>query len=279
MEDLDKKVMEAVNFINSRVTINPEIAIIVGSGLGSIVYEIQDRIEINYDEIPYFKTSTTSGHEGKLIFGKIYDKYVVAMQGRLHYYEGYSMEEITFPIRVFAILGVSILIVTNAAGGINGGFKKGDLMLITDHINMSGLTPLRGPNYDLFGTRFPAMKNAYDKTLINLAKQVGKEMAFDLKEGVYAFMPGPQYETDAEIRALATLGASAVGMSTVPEVIAASHSGIAVLGISCITNIAGSTGQEPNHKEVLDIASKTEPNLSALVMDTIRLIELDNNNE
>ncbi len=275
VEDLDKKVMEAVNYINGRININPEIAIIIGSGLGPLAYEIQDRIEIRYDEIPYFKSSTTAGHEGKLIFGKIYDKNVVAMQGRLHYYEGYSMQEIAFPIRVFAILGVSILIATNAAGGINTGFRIGDLMLITDHINTSGDSPLRGPNYELFGTRFPSMKNVYDKNLINIAKQVGRELQFDLKEGVYAFMPGPQYETDAEIKMLGILGANAVGMSTVPEVIAAAHSGMAVLGISFISNLTGINGNEPSHDEVLEVASKVEPNFAALVMDTIKMIKFN----
>ena len=275
MEDLDKKVMEAVNYINGRIAINPEIAIIIGSGLGSLAYEIQDRIEIKYDEIPYFKSSTTAGHEGKLIFGKIYDKNVVAMQGRLHFYEGYSMQEIAFPIRVFAILGVSVLIATNAAGGINSSFKIGDLMLITDHINFSGNSPLIGPNYDLFGTRFPSLKNIYNKNLLNIARQVGRELQFELKEGVYAFMPGPQYETDAEIKALGILGASAVGMSTVPEVIAAAHSGMAVLGISFISNIAGVNGNEPSHDEVLEVATKIEPDFASLVMDTIKMIKFD----
>ncbi len=279
MEDLDKKVMEAVNYINSKITVNPEIAIILGSGLGSLAYELQDRTEISYDEIPYFKSSTVSGHEGKLIFGKVYDKNVVAMQGRLHYYEGYSMQEITFPIRVFAILGVSVLIATNAAGGINQGFRPGDLMIILDHINMSGQSPLRGPNYELFGTRFPSMKNVYDKKLVAIAKQVGRELYLNLKDGVYAFMPGPQYETDAEIRMLSALGANAVGMSTVPEVIAAAHSGIAVLGISCITNVWSDNNEVLTHSEVLDVANKVEKNFTSLILDTIKLINFEDDDE
>ena len=280
MDDIDRKVMEAVNFINLQVGYNPDIAIILGSGLGNLAYEIQDRIEINYSDIPYFKSSTVEGHEGKLIFGKIYDKNVVAMQGRLHFYEGYSMQEITFPIRVFAILGVSVIIVTNAAGGLNSTFKPGDLMLIKDHINISGNSPLMGRNYDLFGPRFPSMKGVYNTGLLDIARQVAKELNISIKEGVYAFMPGPQYETDAEVRMLVTLGANAVGMSTVPEVIAASHSGMAVLGISCITNVAGADGGVPTHREVLDVANKVESNFVSLVMDTIRQIEFgdENNN-
>ncbi len=275
MEDIDRKVMEAVNYINMHVGFNPEIAIVLGSGLGSLAYEIQNSIELNYSDIPYFKTSTVEGHEGKLIFGKIYDKNVVAMQGRLHYYEGYSMQEITFPIRVFAILGVSVLIVTNAAGGLNSTFKPGDLMLIKDHINLSGDSPLIGPNYELFGSRFPAMKGVYSTELLNIARQVGKELNISLKEGVYAFMIGPQYETDAEIKMLTILGANAVGMSTVPEVIAASHSGMAVLGISCITNVAVAEGVAPTHQEVLSTANKVENDFVSLVIDTIKQIKFE----
>jgi len=275
MDSMDVKVMEAVNYIKLQVGYNPEVAIILGSGLGNLAYEIQDRIELSYGEIPYFKSSTVEGHEGKLIFGKIYYKKVVAMQGRLHYYEGYSMQEITFPIRVFEMLGVTVLICTNAAGGLNPTFKPGDLMIIRDHINLSGSSPLIGKNYELFGPRFPSMKEAYNKQLISITKQVAKELGVDIKEGIYAFMTGPQYETDAEVRMLITLGANAVGMSTVPEVIVAAHAGMEVLGISCITNVAGSEGGIPTHEEVLDVASKIEQNFMSLVMDTIKQIEFD----
>lgn len=275
MEDMDEKVLEAVKYIKSRIMVKPQIAIILGSGLGSLAYEIQNPVTIKYEEIPYFKSSTAPGHEGQLIIGKIYDKYVVAMQGRLHYYEGYSMQEIAFPIRVFALLGIQILIVSNAAGGINTAFKPGDLMLITDHINMSGNSPLIGKNYDLFGTRFPSMKTVYNKALISIAKVVAQELKIDIKEGVYAFMPGPQYETNAEIKMLQVIGASAVGMSTVPEVIAAAHSDIDVLGISCITNIAGANGSIPDHKEVLDVASRVAENFCSLVKDVIGKIEFE----
>lgn len=275
MEDLDKKVMEAVNYINTRINVNPDIAIVLGSGLGNLAYEIQDSVEIRFDEIPHFKTPTSEGHEGKLIFGKLYDKNVVAMLGRLHVYEGYSMSEIAFPIRVFALLGVAVLFVTNSAGSVSASFKPGDLMLITDHINFSGYSPLTGPNYELFGTRFPSMKEIYNLKLINIAKQVAKDLNIGLKEGIYYYMTGPQYETDAEIKAIASMGASAVGMSTVPEVIAAAHSNIAVIGISCITNMADSSIDTPSHSEVLEIQSKAEKDFSALVLDTIKRIEFD----
>ena len=274
MEDITENVLEAVRYIKSIVATKPDIAIILGSGLGSLAYEIQDPIEIPYSEIPYFKSSTVEGHEGKLIFGKIYDKNVVAMQGRVHYYEGYSMQDIAIPIHTFALLGVEVLIVTNAAGGINPKFVPGDLMLITDHINMGFDSPLRGPNLDLLGARFPSMKGIYNKDLIDIAKNVAEEMRFNIQEGVYAFMPGPQYETDAEVRMLGMLGASAVGMSTVPEVIAAAHSGMAVLGISCITNVAGVVGAAPSHDEVLEVASQSETNFTTLVLDTIKNIQI-----
>ena len=267
MEDLQDKIMDAVRYIGGIVETKPTIAIVLGSGLGSLAYEIQDTIEIPYDEIPHFKVSTVPGHEGKLIFGKLFGKDVVAMQGRIHYYEGYTMQEITLPIRVFALLGVETLIVTNAAGGINPKFKAGNLMVITDHINMSGNSPLIGPNVEILGPRFPTMKQVYSPDLIALVKKTAGELKIEMQEGVYAFMPGPQYETDAEVKMLATLGASAVGMSTVPEVICASHSGMRVLGISCITNVAGS--METSHEEVLEIAAKTSQSLVAVVLDTI----------
>ena len=267
MEDLQDKIMDAVRYIRGVVEMKPTIAIVLGSGLGSLAYEIQDTIEIPYGEIPYFKTSTVPGHEGKLIFGKLFGKDVVAMQGRVHYYEGYTMQEITMPIRVFALLGVETLIVTNAAGGINSKFKAGDIMAITDHINLSGNSPLIGPNVEILGPRFPVMKQVYSPDLIVLLKKVASELKINIQEGVYAYMPGPQYETDAEVKMLGILGASAVGMSTVPEVICASHSGMRVLGISCITNVAGST--ETSHKEVLEQAAKASQTLVAVVLDTI----------
>ena len=270
MEDLvTDKLMDAVKYIRSIVEDKPTVGIILGSGLGALAYEIQNPIEIGYADIPFFKTSTVPGHEGKLIFGKIYDKNIVAMQGRLHYYEGYSMQDVVFPIRVFALLGVETLIVTNAAGGINPKFNPGDLMVITDHINMSGNSPLIGPNVEILGPRFPSMRKIYSTEYIEKIKGVAAKLKINLQEGVYAFMPGPQYETDAEVKMLETLGASAVGMSTVPEVIAAAHSSINVLGVSCITNMAGGGEESPSHKEVLDVASKAEEDFTSLILDTI----------
>ncbi len=272
-EDLVSQIMEAVKYIKGVVEEKPTIGIILGSGLGALAYEIQDPIMIPYKEIPYFKSSNVPGHEGQLVFGTIYNKYVVCMQGRLHYYEGYSMEEIVFPVRVLAMLGVETLIATNAAGGIDyKNMRPGDFMIIKDHINLSGNSPLRGPNVDILGTRFPSMKNVYTPAYRDAVKKVAQDLKFTIHEGVYAYMPGPQYETDAEIKMLETLGASAVGMSTVPEVIAAAHSCMNVIGISCITNISGPNAPEPTHEEVLRVAQSSGENFVSLILDTIREI-------
>lgn len=270
MEDLNEKVLEAVNYIRTRVSVNPDIGIILGSGLGNLAYNIIDPIEISYADIPYFQTSTVPGHEGKLIFGKIYGKSVVAMKGRLHYYEGYSMQEITFPLRVLTLLGISKLIVTNAAGAVNKKFKVGDIMVITDHLNMSGNSPLIGKNYEIFGPRFPSMNYVYSESMILAMKETAAKLKMPIQEGVYAFMPGPQYETKAEIKMLAILGADAVGMSTVPEVIVAAHSGIDVLGISCITNATG-VG-DVSHEEVLNAVNMASEKLTMLVVETINYL-------
>lgn len=289
IDDILQKASETASFIASRIVNRPNIGIILGSGLGSLADEVkEDRIEIPYSEIPNFPTSKVEGHGNKLIIGKIYDKNVIIMQGRFHYYEGYELDEVTFPIRVFALLGIEQLIVTNAAGGINKKFKPQDLMIINDHINISGLSPLRGGNEDVFGERFPSMTDAYSPRLIELAKDVaslkafdeefdkkamrkakeGYDLTIDLQEGVYAFMTGPQYETKAEIKMLETIGADAVGMSTVPEVIVARHMGIEVLGISCITNVT-SVGIAPSHDEVIENASVAEEKFKNLVMRLI----------
>ncbi len=278
MKSVNEMVLEAVQYIRTITNASPDIAIVLGSGLGDFAYKIVDPIEIPYAEIPYFKSSTVEGHEGKLIFGKIYGREVVAMKGRLHYYEGYSMQEITFPIRVFTLLGVSKLIVTNAAGAINKKFKAGDIMLIKDHLNMSGVSPLMGANCEVFGPRFPSMSQVYSMDMMNCFKQTvekiartkeGEAIKFKnrIQEGVYAFMPGPQYETKAEARMLEILGADAVGMSTVPEVIAAAHSGIEVLGLSCITNMAD--GADVSHEEVLDAVNQVTESLTAFIVETI----------
>jgi len=270
MSNLTEKVLEATKRITDLVSERPSVGIVLGSGLGDLAYEVQNPIEIPFSEIPYFKTSTVSGHDGKLIFGKIYDEYVVVMKGRIHYYEGYSMEEITFPIRVMAMLGIKALILTNSAGGISPKYKVGDLMFITDHINIGGISPLRGENDENFGPRFPSMTDIYDKTLISIAKSVANELKISYQEGIYAFMPGPQYETNAEIKMLSIIGATAVGMSTVPEAIVAAHSGIPILAISCITNVTGKQNADAlSHEEVLDAANNASQKFIALIMDTI----------
>ena len=274
MEDILSKSIESAKYISEKINnVIPEVGVILGSGLGKLANEVTDRIEIPYKDIPNFPSSSVEGHSNKLIIGKIYDKRVIVMQGRFHYYEGYSLDEVTFPIKVFAMLGVSKLFVSNAAGGLNKKFKVGDLMLINDHINISGLSPLRGKNYSELGTRFPSMTNAYSPRLISLAKKVAnsKELTKKIKihEGVYAFMPGPQYETKAEIKMLSVIGADSVGMSTVPEVISAVHSGMEVIGMSCITNLCFAT-TPPNHDEVLNATKKAEENFKILVMKIIR---------
>ena len=275
MEDLEQSILKAVSYVKSFISFRPDIAIVLGGELGSLAYEVQNPIEVPFEDIPYFQTSESLGRGGKLIFGKIYNKNVVVMQGGLHYFEGYSMQEITFPIRIFAFLGVEALIITNSAGGINPKFKPGDIALITDHINLVFDSPLKGPNSSLLGARFPSMKNCYSPKLIEIAKKVSQEIGFSVQEGVYAYMPGPQYETDAEIKMLNTLGASIVGMSMVPEVIVATQSGMNVLGISCITHVADVYGEPTSHNEVLDVASSTEEKFKALVMDTINKIEIE----
>lgn len=298
MQDILVCASEASAYISGKISERPQIAIILGSGLGELANEvINERIEIPYEEIPHFPKSTVAGHAGKLILGKIYDKNVVIMQGRFHYYEGYELSEVTFPIRVFALLGVTELIVSNAAGGINKKLSPTDLMLITDHINIANISPLRGKNNDSFGARFPNMTEAYSVRLREIAKSAAaykedpdvkmdfkdkflefakdvtnsdnNELKIDLKEGVYAFMSGPQYETPAEIKMLNVLGADAVGMSTVPEVIVANQMGIEVLGISCITNSTG-TGTKPSHEEVIENADKVAEKFKQLVMRIIR---------
>ena len=278
MGDILEKVLESAGYIRERIDEVPEVAIILGSGLGGMADKITNKVEIFYEDIPNFKTSSVKGHGNKLIYGNIYGKKVIAMQGRYHYYEGFTMQDIVFPVRVFAILGIPKLIVSNAAGGINKNLKVGDLMLITDHIKLSGDSPLRGPNIDQFGVRFPGMEDPYTKAFRDLAKDVAKYVEvpiannktekIELKEGVFAYMPGPQYETKAEIKMLSILGADAVAMSTVPEVIAAVHSGMSVLGISCITDETWSN--EPiTHEQVEKAANEASKKFTALVMEII----------
>ncbi|MDD5016028.1 MAG: purine-nucleoside phosphorylase, partial [Atribacterota bacterium] len=238
MKDLKAKVTESIKFINQKSKIKPKIAIILGTGLGRLAEDIEEKEIIPYHEIPNFPISTVQSHDGNLILGKLEKKEVVAMQGRFHYYEGYSLQEVTFPIRVMKKLGADTIIISNAAGGMNRFFNRGDLMLITDHINLFGDNPLIGSNDEELGPRFPDMAEAYNQNLIELTKKVALKEKIRLQEGVYAGLTGPTLETPAEYRFLINIGADAVGMSTVPEVIVANHMGMKVLGLSCITDLA-----------------------------------------
>lgn len=267
------QIKASAEFILSKTKHKVEIGLILGSGLGSLADTIEDAEYYNYSDIPNFPTSTVEGHAGRLVIGKLGSKQVVAMQGRFHYYEGYSMEKITFPVRVMKLLGVSKLIVTNAAGAVNTKFNAGDLMVITDHINLSGSNPLFGPNMDEFGPRFPDMSQAYNLELRNKVLSAGKELGLNLKEGVYAMFSGPTYETPSEVKMAGILGGDAVGMSTVPEVIVANHCGIKTVGISCLTNMAaGILNQQLNHEEVIETSNRVKNDFIKLMNKVIELI-------
>ncbi|ACB85240.1 purine-nucleoside phosphorylase [Natranaerobius thermophilus] len=260
------KITEAKEYILNQCDEVPSIGLILGSGLGSLADEIENVNYIPYQDIPHFPESTVKGHKGRLAIGKLESKTVMAMQGRFHYYEGYDLKEVTFPVRVMQNMGIDKLIVTNAAGGIDLNFSVGGLMLITDHINFFGANPLRGKNDDRLGTRFPDMTYAYDPELREVAKQAANELDIGLYEGVYLGVPGPSYETPAEIKMARTIGASAVGMSTVPEVIAANHGNMNVLGISCITNMAaGIQDKRLTHKEVEEVTTRVRGEFQSLV--------------
>ena len=242
---------KAARFIKTKTKLRPQIALVLGSGLGGFADEFSEAARIPYARIPHFPRSTAVGHAGQLVIGKVDGIVVAGMQGRVHLYEGYSPQEATFPIRVFSRLGVKAVILTNAAGGIKKEFTQGRLVVISDHINLQGANPLSGPNEEKFGPRFPDMTAAYDKRFRELALAVGRKLGVELGEGVYAALAGPNYETPAEIRYLRAIGADLVGMSTVPEVIAARHSGMRMLGISCVTNAAAGVLDQPlNHEEV-----------------------------
>jgi purine-nucleoside phosphorylase len=250
---------EACSFIEERVKAVPELGIILGSGLGSFADCVEEKITIPYKTIPHFPVSTVEGHAGQLVFGLVHGRPVVIMQGRFHYYEGYTMKEVTFPIRVMQKLGVSGLVVTNAAGGINPEFHPGDLVIIKDHINLMGDNPLRGANLADLGPRFPDMSEGYCREWRQKGLRIADETGITPREGVYAAMSGPSYETPAEIRFLRAIGADMVGMSTVPEVLTANHGGMRVLGISCVTNMAaGILPQKLSHEEVMETANQIE---------------------
>ena len=263
----------AADFIRSKIRERPRIVIVLGSGLGALAGQVEDPVVIPYADIPLFPTSTSPGHAGRLVSGRLAGKPVLFMQGRFHYYEGHSLERIAFPVRVLRRLGVELLIATNAAGGINAAFSPGDFMLISDHINLCGPNPLIGPNDESLGPRFPDLSRAWDPRLRDLASRAAADLGMSVRNGVYAWFAGPSFETPAEIRMARVMGADAVGMSTVPEVIAAVHCGIRVLGISCITNMAAGMADQPiTAEEVLVISEKRRPALAALIEETVKRI-------
>jgi len=265
--DLVKRLEACVGVIAKRAPgFTPKLGIILGSGLGAFADSLEKPIAIDYAELPDFPTSSVHGHAGRLVLGSRGGVPVVAMQGRVHFYEGYAPWQVAFPARVLCKLGVKHLTVTNAAGGINGAFKVGDLMAITDHLNLSGFNPLVGPNVEALGPRFPDMSHAYDPACLEVLRGVAKAENIGLREGVYVSLSGPSYETPAEIRMLRTLGGDAVGMSTVPEVIVASHMGVKVTGISCITNLAaGISQQKLSHDEVSETANLVKGTFTKLI--------------
>ncbi len=266
-----QKINETANTIKSFLPFVPEIAIILGSGLGALAEEVQDATVLDYKSIPNFPMSTVAGHDGKLVAGMIENKKVILMKGRFHYYEGYDMDIVTFPIRVFAKLGIRSLFVTNAAGGIRQDLIPGTIMLMKDHLSFMCPSPLRGPNLDEFGPRFKDMTQVYDKVLSQIAKSAADRLSIPLKEGVYAFFRGPQYETPAEILGIKALGADAVGMSTVPETIVARHCDMKILGLSLITNKAAGLGTtQLNHAEVTETAANAEKNFVSLAKEIIK---------
>jgi purine-nucleoside phosphorylase len=268
-----KKIKATSTFIQKATDFKPEIGIILGTGLGGLVNEIEIVHTLKYGDIPNFPVSTVDGHKGQLIFGKLGGKNILAMQGRFHFYEGYDLKEVTFPVRVMRDLGIKTLIVSNASGGVNPSFKVGDIMMIVDHINMFGQNPLIGSNINELGTRFPDMSQAYDLHLRNLARKIALKNSIDLKEGVYVGVSGPTFETPAEYRMFRILGGDAIGMSTVPEVIVARHSGMNVFGISIITD-SGVPGEivEISHEEVQEVAMNAEPKMSLIIRELISFL-------
>ena len=264
-----REIQETAAYLKNKMKAQPETAIILGTGLGSLAHEITDKYEINYTEIPNFPISTVEGHKGKLIFGKLGNKDIMAMQGRFHFYEGYSMKEVTFPIRVMRELGIKTLLVSNAAGGMNPDFEIGDLMIITDHINFFPEHPLHGKNIE-YGSRFPDMSEAYDKELIRKADEIAAEKGIKVQHGVYLGTQGPTFETPAEYKMFHILGGDAVGMSTVPEVIVANHCGIKVFGVSVITDL-GIEGKivEVSHEEVQKAADEAQPRMTTIMRELI----------
>lgn len=255
------RINEAASYISNKISDKPTIALVLGSGLGKFADELENSVAIKYDEIPHFPVSTVEGHAGQLVVGKSKGKTIIAMQGRFHYYEGYTMQQITFPMRVMMAVGAENLIITNACGGLNRNYSVGDLMIMTDHMNYMGDNPLIGANDNELGTRFPPMQGVYTPELVEAAMEIGREIGAPVQRGVYVAVSGPSYETAAELRAFKILGADTVGMSTVPEVIVAAHGGMKkILGISCITDMATGEGYEDvNHEDVIAVAANAQP--------------------
>jgi purine-nucleoside phosphorylase len=265
-----RRAERAAKFILAKTRLRPRIGLVLGSGLGDFADEFTSATRIPYAKIPHFPRATAIGHAGRLVVGHVENIAVAAMQGRVHLYEGYSVKEVVFSVRVLARMGVKAVIVTNAAGGINRNYSEGRLVLIRDHINLQGVNPLAGPNDERFGLRFPDMTQAYDREFHRFVTEEGKKLGLSIHQGVYVAVPGPSYETPAEIYSFRAIGADLVGMSTVPEVIAARHSGIRVLGISCVTNMAAGTTDAPlNHEEVLETTKRVKTQFIALLRGVI----------
>jgi purine-nucleoside phosphorylase len=268
-----ERIQSAANYISTKIAVSPKIGIILGSGLGVLAEQAEDAAAIAYQDIPEFADSTVEGHKGRLVAGRLNGTAVMLMQGRFHYYEGYSMQDVVLPVWVMKQLGIETLIVTNAAGGVNTAFAPGDLMLISDHIKFFTDSPLRGRNIEEFGPRFNDMSVAYTPALMSLAKRIARNNNIKVQEGVYAHMPGPSFETPAEIRMLRILGADAVGMSTVPEVIAAAHASIKVLGISAISNMAAGILDQPlNHEEVMETGRQIQKLFSLFITEIVNAL-------
>jgi purine-nucleoside phosphorylase len=256
----------AARTIRARTALDGRVAVVLGSGLGAFADDFEEAVRIPYTDIPGFAASTVAGHAGSLVIGKVERVPVVAMQGRVHFYEGYSLEEVTFPIRTFKLLGIETLLLTNAAGGINVQLSEGTLMIISDHLNLMGVNPLRGPNDERFGPRFPDMTEVYSRALQETVVEEASVLGIEVRRGIYAALSGPSYETPAEIHMLRSFGADAIGMSTVPEAIVARHMGMKVLGISCITNMAAGISDGPiNHEEVMEIGNRVRATFTLLL--------------
>jgi len=267
--DVFTKARTAADYLQNEGIEEVEVGLILGSGLGVLAEEIPDPIVVTYEDIPSFPVSTVEGHAGQLVYGELGGKKVLALQGRFHYYEGYSMNKVTFPVRVMSALGVHSLIVTNSAGGANESFEPGDLMMITDHINSFGTNPLRGKNDEEHGPRFPDLTHAYDVEYQELIRSTAEGLDLPLQEGTYYGVAGPTYETPAEVKMIQTVGGDTVGMSTVPEVIVARHEGIRVAGISCITNLAAGMGAELNHNDVIEVSAKIRETFKELIVSIL----------